>query len=411
MSGSTPKQIRYGQVGLSDDGQRYIDMIVKVTRGNYVAKPTAVKERNGANGLVGQINMGVTLTSSSPTQGTSTKVELEFAFVRSGTDIPEVLDIFSMKFLDIDRDAALTLRESVCVDLDQLDPTGFETVIPGYAPSSGNICAFGTCLFAYCQADPEIGFFSSTTKDCWDQTSNSGSVGINSVKVGFQCDNPKSAIDASPTKCSDCFSPTACADGGSKTDFFPADTGICPKCSNVAGGRCINPELRSMNLGFRAKSSFKVTMELECLKKYNKALSSDKNSCSRNFIFSGKHLRCDYPSWDRLANAPASVSTANPTPTTETKSSSTVATTKLPVPSTTDLPVPTTKATTSNSAATTKDPRCLFLDGVLAQLNSQNVNIQVCIDLSFITFKAICPSEVASIEAKCAELNTSTTAP
>merc|ERR1711861_94658 len=116
--------------------------------------------------------MGITITPTSPTQGTTNKVELEFSFVRSGTNTPEVLDVFSMNFLDLDRDAKLTLRESVCVDLDQLDPSGYQTLIPGFEPINGNICAFGTCMFLYCKSDPEIQPFSSSTKDCWDQPSS-----------------------------------------------------------------------------------------------------------------------------------------------------------------------------------------------------------------------------------------------
>lgn len=416
---SSAEQIRYSKVGLSDDGQRYIDLIVKVVRGNYLAKADSVAKRNGANGLVGQINMGFTITPTSPTQGTTNKVELEFSFVRSGTNTPEVLDVFSMKFLDLDRDAALTLRETVCVDLDQLDPFGFETVIPGYEPTNGNICAFGTCLVAYCKSDPEIISFSSSTKDCWDQQSNLGSAGITSEKVGFQCDNPLSAIDSTPTKCEDCFSTKACSDGGSKREYFPLDTAgsaSCSKCTNVIGGRCINPELRSMNLGFRGRSSFKVTMALECLKQYDPSLSDDKNSCSRNFIFSGKHLRCDYPSWDSVANAPAtSANGNNPTSATATTvSSNTVGNTQQSVPTTTAgvtaNPTPTAASATTVASAGAVPPACKFLDSLLLQLNSQNPNKQACKDLDFNSFSVLCPTEVAVITSKCAELTASSTA-
>jgi hypothetical protein len=245
-----PKRIQYAKVGKSANN-KFFDLIVETVGSGYLSFNTA---NNGLSKKVGRINVATKVSSSR--QYTTSK--FKFTFVDSDKGNPVSLEQFVFRFFDLDRDEKLTLHESICLDLEQINPLG-GTKIPNleYSTQDKKFVTSST-------VNKEV-LTKYELKTCSGTSSAKGSVKVSGEKVGFACDNPTS--EAFKTiECTDakCFGQGICDRKRGK--YFP-----------------INQANRALLVEMNDRSSFDAHFELECLK-------SVGETCTRNFEFTVTYL-------------------------------------------------------------------------------------------------------------------------
>merc|ERR1712032_196308 len=220
-------------------------------------------------------NLGVT-------GGSKTLSMVEFDIIFEDQEGKRVaMDAVDIYLLDLDRDQRLTLREQACYDLDTFDLAGSK--IPG----------FDTKALAVKKAAADPGFagppltaYYDKTKTCTGSTSTTlGSVHVEANQVGYICDFPLDVAveDMKPIKCRDpgCFTEKACRAINKKKAFGTVDkdgktcTLGAPGCTFEAG---INPASRIIDTRYIGKSSLRITLGIDCVKKAGE-------TCTRNFVF------------------------------------------------------------------------------------------------------------------------------
>jgi len=189
-----PQRLVFGKVGnAAKNGMpdRFFDLVVEVEGNTY---STANPGNNGVSAQIGRINVEAKVTPSSDTART----KLKFSFEDSDSGAPVSLDKIVFQFFDLDRDEKLTLKESLCINLDQVNPSG-ATNIPNlqFNPSTNK-------LEKVANNDDVSTVLHS--KSCGGNVHAEGSVEVTGTKVGFGCDNPKST-NLKTVQCTDvgCF--------------------------------------------------------------------------------------------------------------------------------------------------------------------------------------------------------------
>jgi len=266
--------MRFQKAGTSRDGTEF-DLVVKAldTRDKYFS--FSPKEHNIAEGLGFQINLGVKCIPGKTRFATEFEVSFE-----DQTGKPLELDAVDLYLLDLDRDQKLTLREKACYDLDEIDLAGSK--IPG----------FNTKTLAVEEGPHDPGFATAQLKTSYDKAktcagkpSKLGSVTVEANQVGYICDFPLSvkAADFKPVKCRDpgCFTEKQCKAINKKKAFGTVDkdgktcTLGAAGCTFEAG---INPVSRIIDTRYIGKSSLRITLGIDCVKKVGE-------TCTRNFVF------------------------------------------------------------------------------------------------------------------------------
>merc|ERR1719181_179668 len=244
------ERIQYAKVGKSANN-KYFDLIVETVGSGYNSYNT---KNNGLKNEVGRINMAAKVSSSSK----YSRSKFKFTFVDSDSGAPVALEKFVFKFLDLDRDEKLTLHETICLDLAQINPGG-DTAIPNleYDPQNKK---FGDSL----TKNGDVSTKYSEDKTCSGGSDAAGSVSVSGEKVGFACDNPAN-IDLKTVQCSECFGSTPCQQD-KKGQHFPIDQ-----------------KKRSLLVEMNGRSSFEAYFEIECLKPVGE-------TCTRNFEFTSTYL-------------------------------------------------------------------------------------------------------------------------
>merc|ERR1712032_1758627 len=220
-------------------------------------------------------NLGVTGGSK-----TLSMVEFDILFEdQSGKRA--VMDAVDLYMLDLDRDQKLTLREQACYDLDTIDLAGSK--IPGFDTKTLTVKAE--------PADPgfsgpPLTAYYDKAKTCTGSTSTKlGSVHVEANQVGYICDFPLDVAveDMKPIKCRDpgCFTEKACRAINKKKAFGTVDKD--GKTCKYGDAGCIfeagiNPITRLIKTRYVGKSSIRVTLGIDCVKKVGE-------TCTRNFVF------------------------------------------------------------------------------------------------------------------------------
>jgi len=297
------QELRYKHAGRTRQGQ-WFDLVAVVADDHVYHSTELSKDYNGVSGELGIINVGSIVTSeNNGIQMTDITFTVEDSF--TGDEI--ILDNYAMSFLDFDVNRARNLNERLCINLDAIDES-----LSVFPPTTSDVTA----------EQSQVG--------CNGETSQSGSVTLESTGVGFLCDNPTSLDDLSDVDCGQCdiFTEAQCAKP--KIDqFFP-----------------IQRDQRTLKIALVSTSKFTISLGVHCLK-------GEGEGCNRNFLFTASHDRCKAPPMTTAATtttmAPTTMAPTTMAPT--TMAPTTMAPTTM---------APTTMAPTTAPPTTTADPTTLF---------------------------------------------------